>query len=97
VAYKGFFDPRAAGVDFPETPAARRQHHLKGDRNDGVGQMPSGWHAVSMQNLVSESHDYDELMRQEPAAFAGYSIRIYHVRVDDVAGDPPMTSPSVDR
>jgi hypothetical protein len=97
VAYKGFFDPRAAGVDFPETPAARRRHDLKGDKNDGVGQMPSGWHAVSMQNLVSELHDYDALMRQEPAAFAGYSIRIFHVRVDDVVGDPPATSSSMDR
>ena len=33
----------------------------------------------------------------EPAAFAGYSIRIYHVKVDDEVGEPQMSSAPVGR
>ncbi len=96
VAYMGFFNPRSAGVDFPRTPATS-QHHTARVPDDVIDGLQPGWHAVSMQYLVSDAHNYDKLMCLEPAAFAGYSIRIYHVTMDDEAGDSQMPSASVDR
>jgi hypothetical protein len=85
VAYMGFFDPHAARIDFPKTPAPSPQHHTGPALREGGNRLQPGWHAVSMQYLISDSHEYDELMKLEPTAFAGYSIRIYRITPDGMA------------
>lgn len=49
---------------------------------DALGPQP-GWHAMSVQSIQSRDGRFTYFHRFRPTAYIGYSIRVYHVTLDD--------------
>jgi hypothetical protein len=98
LAYFGSVDPRIAGLEFSPPPRNLAAAGLKpGSLADRGGPAP-GWFAVSTHLLHTYpmviadgkggmtqvvAADYDYFLRLRPVAMAGYSIFIYHVRLEE--------------
>jgi hypothetical protein len=84
LAYFGFYPATLAGI--PETPnpapGPECERHNSTQPEDQFGPRP-GWYALSVNYLYDRSRQYRHFLRFEPAAMAGYSIYIYHIRLGE--------------
>jgi hypothetical protein len=98
LAYFGFFDPCAAGINYSLPPVAF-DCGKTADRPIGLslGPLP-GWYAISVNYLRGiqfaapdgrgglvpvDGPYYEYFLRFRPVAMAGFSIYIYHITPDD--------------
>ncbi len=79
-SFKIFYDPRLLGIETAGAPPPGPQA-LSGLPVERRGPMP-GWYALDVREVIREDKSYEYFRQFEPVAFAGYSIRIYHVTTD---------------
>jgi len=74
----GFISPIVAGIDCQPVPG-NNSGQLPGASSSIPNSVPSGWFAISVNELLGErSHRYAWLRRLKMVDTCGYSIRIYH-------------------
>jgi hypothetical protein len=67
LAFSGDYDPSFAGIEYSRPPTEPQP----------------GWHALSVNEIRSPTHQYEYFLKLEPVAMAGYSIYIYHITLDE--------------
>jgi hypothetical protein len=88
LSYFGFFDPRAIGLDLPAVPR-QSPERLSRDETGSTPTLPSGWYALSINELYGYKHaghetdDYSSFRGLAPSDYAGYSILIFNLNADD--------------
>ena len=87
-------DPGLAGIDVPQPPPGPDSSSAYASVGERPGPCP-GWYAVGVDQLHSQHAQYSYFLHFRPAAMAGYSIYIYHIRPDEAeavrrCNDPEM-------
>lgn len=95
-AYFGYVDPRAFGIEFHLPPDGLNSGD-KVAKPEDIGPRP-GWFAISVSTLRGNTFpipdgrggmkqirgwNYDYFLKFKPVAYAGYSIWIYHIELDE--------------
>ncbi len=80
LTYYGVCRPRAVGIDLLGVPRGPGEDTILGA--DQLGPQP-GWYAISVNIQLDQSAIYSYLLHFRPVAMAGYSIRIYHITLDE--------------
>lgn len=87
VAYFGRLKPSVAGIDAHLPPAGNRSFLImQNPHPECIGPQP-GWFAISVEarqrGWFYHQGDYRYFQQFKPLGFAGYSIYIYHLSIDD--------------
>lgn len=85
LAYHGGFDPEDIGLDIPGPPEGVNSERLDQSalKTEAVGPLP-GSYALSAMSVYGWQERYDYFGQFfEPIAYAGYSIYIYHITLED--------------
>jgi hypothetical protein len=74
-------DPKLAGIEAAEVPVG--PHSAKADQHSAgeLGPLP-GWYAVSVNKIHNREKDYDYFLNFQPVGYAGYSMYIYHISLE---------------
>lgn len=67
LAFSAAYDASVVGIQYKLPP----------------NQPQPGWHALSVNSIRSHTQEYAYFLRFDPVDMAGYSIRIYHVTLDE--------------
>lgn len=102
VAYDQFLiDPRLAGIESTDAPVGPNSASAADRRSDNLGPQP-GWFAISVNKMHNRERDFDYFLEFQPVGYAGYSMYIYHITVDEAnrarqkLGMPPLRKASTE-
>ncbi|MDR1382367.1 MAG: hypothetical protein LBJ67_00760 [Planctomycetaceae bacterium] len=84
LVYSGGYEPKYVGLDYPKPPLDKQSSQLSLSHTDlhTIGPKP-GWYALSVNQIWGWLHDYDYFQKLKPTAYAGYSIYIYHITLEE--------------
>jgi len=88
-------DPHIAGIEAEGVPSGPHSERAERDSLANLGPLP-GWYAISVNKMHDRGRDFDYFLRFKPVGYAGYSIYIYDIKLDEAnrvrreLGMPPL-------